>query len=241
MTSGPGSPIEPVTPDVAPLECIEIIRLSFLERIKLTNYINKFRHLHQSPPLFYNNSISLFSESWSQYLASNNLCISNPLKLYSECITSFNFDRNIMLLLHHAIDMWYSEGKFYNYSKPIFSDKTKDFTSIIWKDSVQYGIGISFNSVTNICYIVLNIYKIGNIKDKFAQNVLPLLKHNIKNEEVGLIEFSLKKDNKTINKNDIIIMLQNIINMLQISNYDKVNMINYVIYFLNVVTLSKDF
>lgn len=52
---------------------------------------------------------------------------------------AMNFDPSA----EQCVKSWYDEIKNYNYSKPGFSSKTGHFTQVVWKDSIELGVGIT--------------------------------------------------------------------------------------------------
>lgn len=63
-----------------------------------------------------------------------------PNNEYGENIYyAFNFDPSA----EHCVKSWYDEIKNYNFSKPGFSSQTGHFTQVVWKDSIELGVGIT--------------------------------------------------------------------------------------------------
>ena len=93
--------------------------------IDITDYINNYRSKHQSPPLLWDNTIKLFSQSWSYYMSSSNLFQHSNSPIYGENISYFEgFGTDPMTLLRAAVDGWYNEISFYDFNNPGFSDAT---------------------------------------------------------------------------------------------------------------------
>ena len=51
---------------------------------------------------------------------------------------------------------------------------TGHFTQVVWKNSVQLGIGIAFSSNSQKAWVVAEYYPPGNVAGQFAANVLRL-------------------------------------------------------------------
>lgn len=75
-----------------------------------------------------------------------------------------------------AIDSFYSEIKFYDYNNPGFSMKTGHFTQVVWKSSIEIGVGIAtypdqqYKHRTVVC---ISYRPPGNYQGQFRENVLP--------------------------------------------------------------------
>lgn len=76
----------------------------------------------------------------------------------------------------NAIKTFYNEIKFYDWNNPVFSMKTGHFTQVVWKSSIEIGVGIAtypdqrYNHRTVVC---ISYRPPGNVKGQFQQNVLP--------------------------------------------------------------------
>lgn len=64
-------------------------------------------------------------------------------------------------------NMWYNEIRSYNFAYPGYSSITGHLTQVIWKTSVELGMGIGVRN-TNSFYGVAQYYKQGNIIGYFA-------------------------------------------------------------------------
>lgn len=69
-----------------------------------------------------------------------------------------------------ATNLWFDEGKKYNYRLDSYSSDTGHFTQVIWKDSKSLGIGVARSSKG--VYVSANYDPPGNMLKKFLQNVL---------------------------------------------------------------------
>jgi hypothetical protein len=141
---------------------------------EITNYVNAYRIVHQSPPLKWNAAIATFSQQWSYYLNSNNLFQHSSTKLYGENLAMFQgYGSDVMTLLKKSVDNWYAEISAYDFNKPAFSSATGHFTCLVWKNSTDFGMGFSINTTNNLVDITFNTSPPGNVIGKFQQNVLP--------------------------------------------------------------------
>jgi hypothetical protein len=67
----------------------------------------------------------------------------------------------------------------YNYDNPGFNASTGHFTQLVWKNSIQLGIGIAFSTDNQTAWVVAEYYPQGNIDGEFAANVLPPCVNNM--------------------------------------------------------------
>ena len=70
------------------------------------------------------------------------------------------------------MDMWYSEIKDYDFSKPGRQPNTGHFTQVVWLDSEELGAGKAKASNGSV-FIVARYLPAGNIISKVAENVKP--------------------------------------------------------------------
>jgi len=146
------------------------------QKQEITNYINSYREKHQAPPLVWSDSIASFSQNWSYYLIANNLFEHSGSSIYGENLAYFQgYGNDIMLLLKKSVDGWYNEVSAYDFNNPGFSSGTGHFTCLVWKESKTFGMGISFNSMTNSVDVTMNTSPPGNVSGEFKQNVLPII------------------------------------------------------------------
>lgn len=149
------------------------VNLTTEQKTEVSNYINAYRAIHQSGPLSYDDTISEYSNSWAAYLADNNVFYNSGSKTYGENIAYLQ-GTELIQVIKKAIDGWYNEISSHDFSVGEFSPDTAKLTCLLWKESTQYGIGISINNKSVI--IVLNTNPLGNIINKISQNVLaPIL------------------------------------------------------------------
>lgn len=134
------------------------------------NRHNKYRNLHQSGNLIWNSSIANKAQTWT------NNCIfgHDPSTKYGENIyaTWGSFSNNTDFI-KNAIDLWYSEVKYYNYSKPGFSSKTGHFTQVVWKNTKRLGCGVK-KCKDGMVIISCQYDPVGNYIGQFKENVLPI-------------------------------------------------------------------
>jgi len=148
----------------------------------IVTYVNTIRAFHQAPPLSWSPIIYAVSQQWSYYLTVNNLFQHSNNTSYGENLALLQgYGVDPVTLIKKSIDLWYAEVSAYDFSKPGFSPATGHFTSLVWVNSTQFGIGISINDSTNAVDIVMNTSPPGNYLGQFQQNVLPRINNPISN------------------------------------------------------------
>lgn len=209
---------------------------------EITEYINKYRRIHQAPDLEWDDSISLYSQEWSNYLLINNLFQHSGSSMYGENLSYFKgYDADPLTFIKWSIDMWYQEVEYYDFSKPGFKDSIGHFTCLVWKDSKKYGMGISMSDKTVV--VSFNTSPPGNVIGEFEQNVLPKLTDTTTpiptpipspesppssptpNEEYEPVQQDTMHSNKIVN---IITMLYKIIDELKKRNSNKQMIISHI-------------
>ena len=133
---------------------------------------NYFRGFHCTGAMTLNLTLNAIVQNYSQYLAANNLFNhsgtaglgENLWAISSSIVITFvngkeykTYVKKIMntytsdyLLGSTPTTSWYNEISMYNYNSPGYSSTTGHFTQVIWKDSVQLGIGIHFPVIIKV-------------------------------------------------------------------------------------------
>ncbi|XP_055379617.1 uncharacterized protein LOC129610872 [Condylostylus longicornis] len=129
---------------------------------------NRFRSLHNCPPLVQNPELDKLAEEWAKHLAEINKLYHRPNSKYGENLywTSDKYGHVTM-----AVQSWYDEMKFYDFSNPNFSSETGHFTQLIWKDSIELGTGISRRG--DSLYVVCLYNPPGNYVGRFNEYYVP--------------------------------------------------------------------
>ena len=150
--------------------------LTTSEIAEITLYINTYRAKNQAPPLVWNQTITTFSQQWSNHLLNDNLFVHSHTPLYGENLAFFEgFGSDKMILLKKSVDNWYNEINLYDFNNPGFSDATGHFTCLVWLTSTDYGIAIDIDPVTTKTIVTMNTSPPGNMIGQFKENVLPLV------------------------------------------------------------------
>ncbi|CAF1101113.1 unnamed protein product [Rotaria sordida] len=136
---------------------------------------NYFRQLHCTAAMALNSTINTIAQNYANYLATNNLFVHSGVSGLGENLWSMSSSVAITFINGSSpTNSWYNEISLYNYGSPGFSSSTGHFTQVIWKESIQLGIGIAFTSDNKIAKVVANYYPAGNKGGAFPSNVLPL-------------------------------------------------------------------
>ena len=138
----------------------------------ITNHINLYRYNHNSSNTRYNSTIEKYSQNWCNYLFQNNMFEHSQSSLYGENLYfSMGMGTNGTLNVINAINDWYDENIYYNYSKNNFQKGSGHFSALVWGDSQRYGIGYVSDGIKNI--VCMNTWPPGNIDNLYTGNVLP--------------------------------------------------------------------
>ncbi len=147
---------------------------TYAQKTEITNYVNAYRAVHNSPPLVWDDTISAFAQGYSLYLVTNNLFQHSNKEGYGENLAYFQgYANDMMTLIKKSIDLWYDEIKLYNFNNPGYSSGTGHFTCLVWKSSKTFGMGYSYNNNTQVVDITMNTAPPGNIIGQFQDNVYP--------------------------------------------------------------------
>jgi len=151
------------------------IALGAADKQTITDYINQYRALHDSPPLMWDDQIASFADNWSSYLLKNNGFYHSNNKLYGENLAYFQgYNATPVELIKKSIDLWYDEIRMYDFNASQYTSGTGHFTCLVWKASRLHGFGYSYNTTTKEVVISMNTSPPGNIIGQFKENVLPL-------------------------------------------------------------------
>lgn len=70
-----------------------------------------------------------------------------------------------------SISQWYNGKQFYNFSSPVYNQKSGYFTQLVWKSTNKIGCGLAMND-ENKAISVVYYYPRGNVIGQFNENVL---------------------------------------------------------------------
>ena len=132
---------------------------------------NRYRAKHDVPPVRWSKELAYDAQKWAQKIAhENQLSHANKeereLKGENICRMSKHHD------VADAVRSWYLEIENYDFGSPGFSLETGHFTQVVWKGTVEIGLGCSKSNDGKLTYIVARYNPPGNILNKFPENVL---------------------------------------------------------------------
>lgn len=133
---------------------------------------NKWRKLHQSPPLIMDAKVTEFAQKRADFIAaSDGVEFRHPPDLpYGENLAYHSRESTSCADL---IKMWYDEVDLYDYQSGKFSAATGHFTQLVWKSTKRVGCAkaISRGSSGAGVYLVCNYDEPGNFLGEFQANV----------------------------------------------------------------------
>ncbi|CAF3219779.1 unnamed protein product [Rotaria socialis] len=162
--------------------CLVIINCSVYSAIILDDFRqqalgqhNYFRERHCTPSMILNSTLNTIAQNYADYLAANNLFQHSGAAGLGENLWGMSSSAVITFVNGSTpTTSWYNEISLYNYSDPGFSLSTGHFTQVIWKRSIQLGIGIALSNNSKSARVVGNYYPAGNVIGSFPDNVLEL-------------------------------------------------------------------
>ncbi|XP_043496322.1 Golgi-associated plant pathogenesis-related protein 1-like [Polistes fuscatus] len=139
------------------------------------NAHNRYRAIHGSQPLQINSKLNEYANVWATYLAKKGDITRRKTMPYGENVyIVYKKDVSRSGAVIEAADSWYEENKYYKYGESQADNlkAVRHFTQLVWKSTKFMGFGM-VTSPTGQIYIVCNYYPPGNVKNEFAENVLP--------------------------------------------------------------------
>lgn len=152
-----------------------VVALSVIEKVpKLTYAQNKealaihnyFRKIHGAPDLEWSDNITRSAQDWA-----NKCSFTHSSSIYGE---------NLALghpSINNAVNAWYSENRYYNYSRPGFSTTTGHFTAIIWASTRRLGCALGDCPNNKPKLWVCQYDPPGNYNSRFVTNIFPPIQH----------------------------------------------------------------
>ncbi|MBN3323916.1 GAPR1 protein, partial [Atractosteus spatula] len=134
---------------------------------------NDYRKKHGAPPLTLSRELSKTAQAWADHLLSIKTLQHSKTENGENVYYAWSSAPK-KLTGKEAVDSWYSEIKDYNFSRPGFQSNTGHFTQVVWKSSLEVGVGQATDG--NTVFVVGQYSPAGNISNPgyFEKNVLPL-------------------------------------------------------------------
>ncbi|ODQ77958.1 hypothetical protein BABINDRAFT_40353, partial [Babjeviella inositovora NRRL Y-12698] len=129
---------------------------------------NAKRVLHGVDPLVWNDTLAVYANNYATSTYQCNGILKHSGGQYGENLAAGYSTVG-------AVEAWYDEIQYYNFSNPGYSSNTGHFTQLIWKSSAQ--LGCAYINCTGAWgqYIICEYNPHGNVIGWFPQNVFPLL------------------------------------------------------------------
>lgn len=132
--------------------------------------VNVYRALHNVPNMTYSKKVEDISQTWASFLANNDILVHSS-STYGENLAMIG--KNHPSPCNVAVDRWYKENQFYDYSQNKFDLNTGHFSQLVWKNTNEIGVGIAASPKTGIVYVAMLYNPPGNVYGLFAKNVYP--------------------------------------------------------------------
>ncbi|KAM7445763.1 Golgi-associated plant pathoproteinsis-related protein 1 [Porites harrisoni] len=129
---------------------------------------NYFRTLHQVSNVTWSTSLQKEAEDWVKYLAENNKfhhSQKNPGNLYLSHPNDYPAE-----YCSDAIQWFHWEEKYYNYSRPGYSQAAGHFTTVVWRNSREIGAAWAIRKDKRLV-ISIKYHPGGNYVGYFKNNV----------------------------------------------------------------------
>lgn len=129
--------------------------------------VNTYRKLHGSPDVTDTESLMKIARTRANAMQE----MSHDLQGENLAIFSVMKGLNDTDYIKRAVDMWYSEEKTYNYSKPGYSDSTGHFTQLVWRETCRIGFAAAVDKQNKWVYVIMLHSPPGNMQNRFNSNV----------------------------------------------------------------------
>lgn len=135
---------------------------------------NEYRKKHGTPPLTLSPKLCIISQNWADHLFKNQLFEHSTIQEYGENIFNYTSTRTDRVLKgNEPVDSWYDEIKMYHFGQePKPNSGTGHFTQVIWRDSMELGVGYAHKA--NKFVVVCHYNPPGNYIGKHIECVPPL-------------------------------------------------------------------
>uniref|UniRef100_A0AC34RBI2 SCP domain-containing protein n=1 Tax=Panagrolaimus sp. JU765 TaxID=591449 RepID=A0AC34RBI2_9BILA len=129
--------------------------------------INRYRAIHQAPPLVLDEKLTEYSQKWANHLAKTGKLAHQPDQKYGENVAAGSPWKSL-----NPAKLWYSEAPKANYSNLESSMNCLHFTQLVWWNSKKLGLGVAV-SASGMGFVVANFDPPGNVRGQFGANVSP--------------------------------------------------------------------
>lgn len=125
---------------------------------------------------FFNLQINEFAQKWADYLSQTDQFYHSGGPYGENLYKAWGGSTDPSTIIGDAINSFYSEIKYYDFNNPGFSMDTGHFTQVVWRSSIEIGVGIAtypdekYQHRTVVC---ISYRPPGNYEGEFPENVLP--------------------------------------------------------------------
>ncbi|XP_068157166.1 Golgi-associated plant pathogenesis-related protein 1-like [Drosophila tropicalis] len=91
----------------------------------------------------------------------------------------------------NCAQQWYDEIKDYDFDKPGFSDQTKFFTALVWKNSTELLVATAKSPTSNYNFVIAGYLPKGNIDGQFEENVPRLINGSLSSGKLFQINIGI--------------------------------------------------
>ncbi|XP_077570601.1 Golgi-associated plant pathogenesis-related protein 1-like [Stigmatopora nigra] len=131
---------------------------------------NTYRAQHNAPPMTLSRELNATAQKWADHLLALGALKHSDSKDGENIFHKWS-SAPVKLTGKEAVDSWYSEVKQYNWKSPGYQSKTGHFTQVVWKESMQLGVGLATDGNT---VVVVGQYRPAgniNVEQYFIENV----------------------------------------------------------------------
>ncbi|XP_028392017.1 Golgi-associated plant pathogenesis-related protein 1-like [Dendronephthya gigantea] len=133
---------------------------------------NKYRAIHNVPPMKLNTEMNAQAEKWAQHIASEGMLQHSDSEQRNGDGENLFYRCQMPLTGGFATTEWYKEVCHYDFNtgKSVNGKTVGHFTQVIWKESLELGIGKATKG--GCTYVVARYKPPGNWMGKEKENVL---------------------------------------------------------------------
>uniref|UniRef100_A0A914E485 SCP domain-containing protein n=1 Tax=Acrobeloides nanus TaxID=290746 RepID=A0A914E485_9BILA len=135
---------------------------------------NVVRAKYGQPPLLWSQELADLAKTWAMKLADRGRILYPELPGIGENIHLVpNESDDHLTTGEELVALWAAEAEFFDFDKPKWSIKCKNFTQMIWRASIEMGVSRFWNTTKN-CLAIVSFYRPSgnsNAPGDFAANI----------------------------------------------------------------------
>ncbi|EDO49310.1 predicted protein [Nematostella vectensis] len=160
---------------------------------------NRYRAMHNVPPLTWSNSIAREAQKWANKLAKEGKLIHDKSRSGQGENVFMSSGANFDDAGEAACESWYQEVERYNFQRGGHQSGTGHFTQVVWKSSEELGVARA-KSKKGAVFVVARYSPGGNDLNAFNENILPKVSNGVKN---GAYEKEVTKKSEAIKQPEV--------------------------------------